>query len=393
MPDVDFYKILEQGGIPTTKEQLDAQWKQDIVDSGSTINNDNAYSPFWRVITAMITKPALWMIDFLAKTVLPNAFVKYATGTFLELLADGVDLVRKPEVVAKGVVTFTRDSVSTATSLPAGTLVQTPSLNGTIYQLRVLTDTDFLPGLSTVDVAVEAVEAGAAFNLAAGYYAVLPVPIGNITGVTNDETWLVVPGADKESDDDLRGRIRNQFGTASDFHTDAVYRALIAEFPSVAIDAIWFEHDAPRGPGTANAFVLFDFSAPVTQYLADINNYITDDGNHGHGDDLIVYQMPEQNQDLVVTVWHKPFLSAAEITQLQSDVDTFVSAAFRENTLYLPTQTKPYDQFSFSQLDKELHTEFADLHSVDFDLADIVSALWVARLNTLTVNMQEASIS
>lgn len=393
MLDVDFNQILKQGGIPTTKAELDAQWKQDVIDAGSSINNDNAYSPFWRVVTAMITSPALWVIQFLANTVLPNAFVKYATGTFLDLLADGVDLVRKNEVIAQGVITFTRDNVSISTTIPAGTLVQTPSLNGKIYQLRVTEETVFLPGLSTVNAMVEGVEAGAEFNLAAGYYAILPVPIGNISGVTNSETWLKTPGADKESDDDLRSRVRNQFGTASDFHTDAVYRALISEFPGVAIDAIWFEHDAPRGPGTANAFVLFDFSAPVVQYLADINDYITDQGNHGHGDDLIVYQMPEQNYDLAVTVSYKPFLSADEISQLQSDVDTFVSAAFRENTLYSPTQTKPYDQFSFSQLDKELHLEFADLHSVDFDLEDIVSQLWVARLNTLTVNMQEAAIS
>tara|TARA_R110002050_G_scaffold57423_3_gene128952 strand:+ start:94253 stop:95428 length:1176 start_codon:yes stop_codon:yes gene_type:complete len=388
MLDVEFNKILSDAGIPTTQAELDAQWKADVVASGSTINNDNAYSPFWRAITALITKPALWLIQFMISTALPNSFVKYATGTFLELLADGVNLSRKSAISATGMITFTRGNVGTAVTIPINTIIQTATLNGKIYQLKTTSEAAFQAGLTTLDVPVTAVEVGAAFNLATGYYAVLPVPIANITAVTNGENWLTVPGANQETDDALRARVRNQFGTASDFHTDSVYRSLIAEFPGVAVDAIWFVHDAPRGPGTADAYVLFDFAAPVVTYLADINGFITDDGHHGHGDDLQVLQMPEQTQTLAVTVWHEDFLSAAEISQLQSDVDTFIKAAFRENTSYSPTLTYPYARFSFSRLAQEIHREFSSVHSVDFSLADIVSALWIPRLTSLTITME-----
>ncbi len=388
MSDINFKQILKDAGMPTTREALNAQWKTDVVASGSTINNDSAYSPFWKVINALITQPALWLIEFLANTVMPNAFVKYASGTFLEVLADGVNLTRKGAVAAQGEVTFSRSNVGQGVTIAAGTLIQTASLNGAVYQLITTAEASFDSGLSTLRVPVQAVEAGEVFNLAAGYYSILPTPIANISAVENTADWLSLPGANIETDDDLRARVRNQFGSSSDFHSDAVYTALISTFPGVTVDAIWFEHDAPRGPGTANAFVLFDFAAPVSQYLADINKHITDDGHHGHGDDLLVFQMPEQNQALTATVYHDNTLLADDITALQTQVDDFISAAFRENTLYSPSQTYPHNRFSFSRLGQELHAAFNGIHSVDFNLDDIVSQLWVARLSSLTVTMQ-----
>jgi uncharacterized phage protein gp47/JayE len=387
MSDVDYYKILSDNGIPTTQPELETAWKDEVTAQGGKISNDNAYSPFWRVVTALITLPVLWLVKFMADTVLPNSFVKSATGVWLELLAWAVNLTRKAAGFAKGKITFTRADVGAAYTVPAGTVIQTASINGFVYEMITDDDTAFAPGQATVDVNCTAAATGDAYNLAVGYYSILKVPIAGITAVTNAEGWLLTPGTETETDNDLRDRVRNQFGTASDFHTDSVYRALISEFPGVAIDAIWFEHDAPRGPGTANAFVLFDFNAPAVQYLADINYHITDQGHHGHGDDLQVYAMPETDHALIVSVWHEPFLTDAQITQLQADVDVFIRAAFRENKAYSPTLTYPYSRFSFSKLGQELHKQFPDIHSVDFDLADIVSALNVPTLSSLTINM------
>ena len=390
MESVDFKKIVSDAGIATTEDELKSQWQADVSAAGSIINNDNKYSPFWRVITALVTKPVLWLIDFLVQTVLPNAFLKTANLDWaVDLLVDAVNLTRKAETKAKGVITFTRGDTGSDVTIEVGTVIQTASLNGSIYKLVTTTETSFDPGSPTVDVPVEAVEAGAAFNLAADYYAILPEPIANITSVANGVDWLTEPGTDRESNQDLANRARNQFGTASDFHTDSVYRSLIATFPGVAVDAIYFEHDAPRGPGTANAFVLFDFAAPVTDYLADINAYITDQGNHGHGDDLQVFQMPEQTISLTATVWHEQNLDAAAISALQTQITDFINAAFRENSEYSATLTLPFSRFSFSRLGQELHREFASIHSVDFDLADIITALWIPRLTSLTVTMQE----
>jgi uncharacterized phage protein gp47/JayE len=384
---VDFYKILSDSGMPTTEAELSAEWKEEVTAQGSAISNDNHYSPFWRVITALITQPVLWMIKFMAETVFPNSFVETASGVYLDLLAAAVNLTRKPAGAAKGVITFTRADVNSPYTIPSGTVIQTAAINGFVYQMTTDADTPFQAAQATVDVNCTAAGTGDAYNLAPGYYAILPTPIAGITSVTNGEEWLLTPGTDTETDDDLRARVRNQFGTASDYHTDSVYRFMISQFPGVKSDAIWFEHNAPRGPGTANAFVLFDFDAPATQYLADINGYVTDDGNHGHGDDLQVYQMPVTTHALTVSVWHDDFLSAAEITALQASINTFIRAAFRENKAYSPTLTYPYTRFSFSKLGQELHKEFSNIHSIDFSLADIVSALNVPTLSSLTINM------
>ncbi|EJZ9657506.1 baseplate J/gp47 family protein, partial [Escherichia coli] len=99
---------------------------------------------------------------------------------------------------------------------------------------------------------------GSGHNLAPGYFRILPVAIPGIASVVNREDWLTVPGADEESDDELRDRIRNQFNLVSSYHTDAVYRGLIASVAGLSIDRIYFQHDAPRGPGTANAYLLLD---------------------------------------------------------------------------------------------------------------------------------------
>ncbi|MFZ2405541.1 MAG: baseplate J/gp47 family protein [Methylobacter sp.] len=384
---VDYYKILSDNGIPTTQEALETAWADEVAAQGSAISNDNAYSPFWRVVTALITKPVLWLIAFIAETVLPNSFVKSAIGIWLELLAWAVNLERKLARKARGKITFLRADINAAYTVPAGTVIQTASINGIVYELITDVATAFQAGQATVAVDCTAADVGDAYNLAVGYYSILKEPIAGITSVTNAEGWLTQPGTDNETDDDLRDRVRNQFGTASDFHTDSVYRALISQFPGVAIDAIWFEHNAPRGPGTANAFVLFDFDAPASQYLIDINNYITDQGHHGHGDDLQVYAMPETAHALTANIWHEPFLTDAQIAVLTADVDDFIRAAFRENKAYGPTLTYPHSRFSFSKLAQELHKQFPDIHSVEFDLADIVSALNVPTLTSLTINM------
>jgi len=286
-------------------------------------------------------------------------------------------------------VRFTRTDTGLAITVPLGTVIQTAAINGVVYQLRTTAALSFAGVSTTLDVPVVAVLPGAAYNLAAGYFNILPVPIIGVTAVANGVDWITTPGTDVELDDGLRARVRNQFGTASSFHTDSVYRALISAFPGVAIDAIWFEHSAPRGPGTANAWVLFDFSAPVTSYLATINGFITDQGNHGHGDDLQVFQMPEHTTTLTATVKCEKFLTTAQQTALHDGVVDFVNAAFRENKAYSPTLTLPYARFSFSKLAEEIHLEFAQVHSISFSLGDIVTGLWIPRLTSLTVTVAE----
>lgn len=387
MSDVDFKKALQDAGVPTTEAGLRAAWEKEVAAQGSKLSNTSAWSPFWRLVTALVTKPVLWMIDFMVNTVLPNFFVKTATGTWLDMLAWAVDVTRKASTKAQGQLLFTRSGVAGVLEIPAGVRVQSVAINGNVYVLVTTAATQFLDGDSQVLVPVEASEAGSGYNLAPGYYSILPEPIPGVIQVVNADGWLTQPGADEEHDDDLRLRTRNQFSAVNQWHTDAVYRAMIASFPGVEPDGVYFEHDAPRGPGSANAFVLFEAGSPATSYLEKINSYVRDQGNHGHGDDMLVQEMPATQHSVSVAVWPKAEVGTEREDALLSDIELFIRAAFRESTAsdYQPTLTYPQSRFSFSRLGEELHETFAGIESLKFDNVDIVSQLTIPRLDAVQV--------
>ena len=383
----DFKQALQDAGIPTSEAELKKAWEQEAAEQGSKISNTSTYSPFWRVVSALVTKPVMWLIQFLIDTVLPNFFVKTAVDAWLDMLAWAVNVERKPSTKAQGVLLFTRATPAGAFEVPAGTRVQSAAINGHVYELVTTRPGLFADGVSQLTIPVEAIEAGSGYNLAPGYYAILPVPVPGIVQVVNTDDWLTQPGADYEPNDQLRLRVRNQFSAVNQYHTDAVYRAMITTFPGVHPDGVYFEHGAPRGPGSANAYVLFDAGVPADEYLEKINAYIRDEGNHGHGDDLLVYVMPETLHAIELKVWPQANLTQEQRKQLATDIEQFIRAAFRESTLadYQPTLTYPQSRFSFSRLGEELHAQFPRIESLRFTNADILSELNIPRIETLAV--------
>ena len=389
MSEVDFKQALTDAGIPTTEAGLRKAWESEVAAQGSKLSNTSAYSPFWRLITALVTKPVMWLISFISDTVLPNFFVKTASNVWLDTLAWAVNVERKGATKAKGVILFTRIAAGGTLELPAGIVVQSSAINGHIYQLVTTTPAIFADGLLQLEVPVEAQEVGSGYNLAPGYYAILPVPLAGIAQVVNADGWLIAPGADPEPDEQLRLRVRNQFSAVNQWHTDAVYRAMISAFPGVRPDGVYFLHGAPRGPGSANAYVLFEADVPADTYLEQINTHIRDEGNHGHGDDLMVMVMPETQHAIRVTLWPRALIDSEKRETLRADVALFIRAAFRESTVtdYQPTLTYPQSRFSFSRLGEELHQQFPGIESLHFDNADIVSELSIPRIKSLEVDI------
>lgn len=388
---VDFKKVIADAGIPTTEAALKAEWEKEVEAQGAKVANTSGYSPFWRVMTALVTRPVLWLLDFLCMTVLPNFFVKTAVDAWLDTLAWAVNVERKGATKAQGKLLFTRAIPDGVLELEKGIVVQSAAINGNVYKLVTTAPATFQQGQLQLDVPVAAVEAGSGFNLAPGYYAILPVPIPGIVQVVNKDGWLESPGADPEPNDQLRLRVRNQFSAVNQWHTDAVYRAMISAFPGVRPDGVYFEHGAPRGPGSANAYILFDAGVPADAYLQQINAHIRDQGNHGHGDDLMAMVMPEVPATVTLWLWPKPNLGAERIAALVKEVELFVRAAFRESTAtdYQPTLTYPQSRFSYSRLSEEIHQQFEDIASLRFlPGQDIISGLNIPRLGQLQVTAQ-----
>lgn len=390
-PVVDFEKVLADSGMPVTEDAITAEF-QAVVKAEGLITNTSRMSPFWRLITAIVTTPVLWIKDVLITGVLANMFVATASGQMLRLLAWGVNLTAKPAAKAAGMIRFFKTDAKQAVTVNAGTIIQTERINGVVYALSVKADTTIAAGEADALVPVEAVEAGGAYNLAPGYYRILPVAVAGISHAVNEDDWLLSPGADEESDDDLRERIRNQFNLTGNYHTDAVYRSMIAAVAGLSIDRIFFEHDAPRGPGTANAYLLLDSGEASQPFVDAVNRYINDEGHHGHGDDMQCFAMPETLHDLTVTVYvvNPDNMSADDRAGLENGIGNLVRSAFRENTDYDVTRTWPHSRFSFSRLGQEIHATFPEIDSLAFSLTDIVSELSVPRLRSLAVEIKNA---
>ncbi|WP_421239910.1 baseplate J/gp47 family protein [Aeromonas enteropelogenes] len=386
-PDVDFLALLAQSGVPTTEQAMEAELKQAVTDAGSLISNDSAMSPFWRMVRAVVVTPALWLIrTLLAGHVLPASFVATATQYYLDLKAWDVNLTRKAAQATAGVIEYTKTDAGAAIVIPASVWVTTERINGVIYRVKPKQDVISPAGEAVARVICEAEAPGTAWNLAPGYYAILSAPIDGVLSVRNPEDWITTTGADEEDDDSLALRVRNQFSSVGNYHIDAVYRAMLASVAGVRPDHVFFEHDGPRGPGTANAYVLMEVGATPTQLIDQLNDYVGPQGHHGHGDDLQVFPLPETLHDLHIAVWWRANTGDADKAAARDEVTLRVRAAFRESADYPEmTRTRPAARFSMSQLTTELHEGIAALESLTILEGDIVASQAIPRLNTLEV--------
>lgn len=388
-PEVDFEAVVKASGMPVTEAEVRERFNAIANDEG-IITNTSRMSPFWRLITAIVTAPVMWLKDALVSTVLANMFVATASGSMLRLLAWAVNITPKPASAAQGVIRFFKEDAKAVVTVKAGTVIQTERINGTVYELATTQDVVIASGAASALLPVRAKGTGGAFNLAPGYYRILPVAVDGISHVASEEDWLTTPGTDEESDDELRERCRNQFNLVGNYHTDAVYRSMIASVAGLSIERIFFEHEAPRGPGTANAYLLLDSGVVSAPFVDAVNDYINTQGHHGHGDDMQCYPMPETLHDLSVTVYVSNLsnLSDDETKALRDGIENLIRCAFRENADFDVRKTWPYSRFSFSQLGREIHKSFALAESLAFSLDDISSELNVPRLKSLVVSIE-----
>ncbi|MEA5217488.1 baseplate J/gp47 family protein [Enterobacter cloacae] len=387
-PNVDFEQVLNDSGMPSTEAEATAIFKK-TVEAEGVVTNTSRMSPFWRLISKIVTTPVMWLREALINVVLQNMFVATATGPMLRLLAWAVNIEAKPASPAAGVLRFYKENADNETVVPAGTIVQTERINGVVYSLAVTEDTTLPEGVESGLVPVAATGNGSGYNLAPGYYRILPVAVAGIASAVNEEDWLVTPGANEESDDELRARARNQFNLVGSYHTDAIYRSMIAGVVGLSVDRIFFLHDAPRGPGTANAYLLLDSGEASQPFIDAVNDYVNSQGHHGHGDDMQCFAMPETSHTLAVTVYVESIenMEPEALSALKSNITNLIRCAFRENADYDVKKTWPYGRFSFSNLGREIHKAFPVVDSLSFSLTDIVSELSVPRLAGLTVEI------
>ena len=379
MTDINEFKnVLIAAGIPVTEEEIQQVWESIVKEQGFEVNNNSPFSPFWRLIKAIASKPALQITDLLTQSTMPNSFVLSATGQWLDKHGASRNTPRLDALKTVGNVQFTRASSAGELIIPAGTIIESSPINNITYQVATLYDTTFDDGETLQVAVVEATKEGGDHNLTAGYYNSLLVPIEWVS-VVNLENWIISAGQEIESDENYRLRIRDKFATLGNFHVDAVYRAIISEFPGILANNIEFDKDTPRGPGSVNAYVHLNVGNISPAVIDEVNNHIAS-GYHGHGDDMLVFAMPTQEQDIVVQYWLAP-----NEDDINNELSECIRAAFRENSAFNVTTCYANSTFSFSLLASEIHQLFPQISSIKFTNSDIEAGLWLPVIDTLTV--------
>lgn len=377
---------MEGAGIPTTEAGLKDKFDQMATDEGLVFKNQNDRGAWWRWLKNIAVDPVLWLIRFVITHVIPNQFVKTASGEYLDVLGWGYDLERYTANKAQGLIKFVRDASGSELTIPMNTWIKTTSINGTVYRVKTTEESIFAIGDLFIHAKVEAENEGLAYNLADEYYIILEEPISGITSVTNDYDWLTRPGRDLEDDESFRSRFRGQFASVSDYHVTSVYRTMIANNIGIAHDRIFIDYTlAPRGPGSADAYVLFDLETPAQSYLDQVNSYIRDQGNHGFGDDMMVKVVPESFHEVAAMVWLPVNIEGVQAEGLLNDIEQMIRCAFRENNNFDVVQSLPFSRFSKARLAGSILRKFAEVVSIEFTTGDIVSQQDIPKISNLTI--------
>lgn len=372
-----FKQQLQSAGVPVTNEDLQSLWQNLVSKSEFSVNNTSTFSPFFRLQKSIMVEPAEQIINSLINHVMPNQFVQLAQNEWLEQHGKSRNVEKLTSVFAQGNIRISRTQSDTELTLPAGTAIESLPLNGKVYRVFTLYDQIFDVDELTHNVPVQAEKTGQNYNLAAGYYVRVISEIENLSA-TNIADWLTTAGQDIETDDNYRLRIRDAFGSLGDYHVDAVYRSIISSFAGISSDNIVFDKTAPRGPGSANAYVFLEVGEISQILLYQVNNHIAA-GNHGSGDDLQVFAISTQPKNIVANYQQHP-----NTQNRSADIEQFIRAAFRQNAAYNNvTKCKPNQLFSFSQLASELHSQFSELKTIRFSNSDINCELWLPTVNSV----------
>lgn len=201
--------------------------------------------------------------------ILPQGYVQYATGIWLELKVAEIGLKRKPATKTKGIVKFVKDDPTANVKVEAGSIVKT-KVSSQGEELRYFTTEEAVSvaGESEFEINVKAEFAGAKYNLGSGYITTLVTHIPGIKEIVNLDSWITQEGTEEESDESLRERYYLKWAELSTGSTKDAYESWARSIPGVVDVEIDDMH--PRGQGTVDVIIH-----PASQELIqEVTDYI-----------------------------------------------------------------------------------------------------------------------
>lgn len=194
-----------------------------------------------------------------------QCFPQTAQGEHLDKHAQLRGLERRGAVAAQGTLRFETDRAAGADlTIPAGTVCMTAGL----VRFATTAEAVLRAGETTVETGAEAVEPGAAGNVAAGTIRAMAVAPVGISRCTNPEGFS--GGLDAEGDEELRERVLDTFRRMPNGANGAFYEQGAMSFPQVAAAVAV---PRPRGVGSVDVVVSTAAGVPDGKLLADLQAY------------------------------------------------------------------------------------------------------------------------
>ena len=296
---------------------------EELKKSGSKITNLNPGGVF-RTLLELSSQGVADLHELLEKVV-PQGYVRYATGAWLDLQAAELGLRRRQATRTRGEVKFSRSPESAAGGLkiPQGTICRTrPGPDGEDFRFFVSKETLIPDGEASAAVPVEAERPGSAYNLGAGYLDILVSHVDGIVGIANEEDWIVSEGSDEEDDETLRRRCVLRWHELSQGATKYAYLSWALSVEGVRSAEILDRH--PRGQGTVDVVIVGENGAPTQALLEKVDAVVQ--ARRPICSDVLVRAPEMVSVDIDMKVILHPDLGDAE--QTRGIVERSVNALF-----------------------------------------------------------------
>ena len=268
------------------------------------------------------------LYQFLA-FILQQAVPAAATGKWLDVHAEQVEIERKSATKAKGKVVLTGDE-SGNVPVPAGRIFKTkPDSLGSVYRFVSTEGVILADGETEIEAAVEAEEYGRASNVAAGQITQITTTIPGVHEVTNTAEWLTSEGMDIETDSSLQQRYFLRW-LENNGLTKYAYASWAMSVTGVVAVKVLDNH--PRGQGSVDVVIKGSAGLPTSRLIDDVSVVI--EANKAVNDDVLVKSPVPVNIDI-----------DAQLELVSGDPDTIVPDA--ENKLRMLFEASSFETDAF----------------------------------------------
>lgn len=234
-----------------------------------------------------------------------QCFPQTAVGEYLErhALLRGVE--RRQAAKAAGTLRFSvMERHSTDLTVPAGTVCMTAGL----IRFETLREAVIAAGSLSVDVPAQAVEVGAAGNVASNTVLSMAVAPVGVSAVNNPMPFT--GGVEEEEDEALRARVLESFQRLPNGANAAFYEQGALSFLGVAAANVLPRH---RGIGTVDVVIAAESGLPDEELVAQVQEYFEE--RREIAVDVKVLMPTVQNVDVAIQVKAAEGQDAAAVRQ------------------------------------------------------------------------------